>query len=158
MEIGKNVGINIYGVEEGLTDVNINENWYCRYVQVGTENANGGFTGIIWDYQGGGISDGSYFVNGKEIKPEIDVDAIDVDVEDILSEKLSDEQIREFMEPFNEFFEGHPEHVGFLILKKEKRAYFTDLFKQEGNSNIFFLKGHKILNPREMSCGMTSFS
>ena len=147
MRIEKNVGINIYGVEEGLTDININENWYCRYVQVGTENVAGGFTGIIWDYQGGGISDGSYFVNGKETFKT-----------DILSEKLSDEQIREFMEPFNEFFEGHPEHVGFLILKKEKRAYFTDLFKQKGNSNIFFLKGHKILKPREANRGMTTFS
>lgn len=148
----KEIGVNIHGVEATLTDVEVDENWYCRYVQCGVEDEKGKFTGIISDYEGGGISDISYFANGEEIMGEMDEDESDE-----FEEKAGKELARQISGFFDKFFVDHPTHTGYLVLKKEKRASFLTDFQTEPGANIYKLQGHKNLDPIEKSRGMSMF-
>ena len=134
------LGINIFGVDR-------NEKNDVRYIQCGYMDEDG-FTGIISDYEGGGISNSVGFMNGKEVAED---EEAEINSEEIYNDL--DSNASEVYELFSKYFIMDKNYPGFYYLKNGKK----DFSIKDGFDNVYTLNGGASLEPIKTSRGMSSF-
>jgi len=136
------IGVNIYGEHEEMSDP---ENRSVRYIQVGLQEDKG-FTGLILDYQGGGVSDFDFYTNGEHITEN------ELDEDDIFQNNVHAKAI---WNAFEKYFTDYEKHPGFF---KIQRSLLGEVFIKPCDSNIYSLSTGSNIGVFESCCGLSGFN